>query len=210
MKQAWNEMNQTKKWFLHINVPKNSFKENADDEMFHFSLFSFEVISTYCVYVYFFRVWMSSCCLFTPTCQQHWTEKLDFWVFLCEKYFNRQENELSKVIKIVLIEKKSPIKIMAGSRRSIQKLLDRHKLQIARELDPSQSAILTQLTKKGVIISEEERQILVCGSSDSFTNLEVQINEFLTNIYYVTYSWHHKMETRIPDNRGDAKPDSDP
>ena len=52
-------------------------------------------------------------------------------------------------------------KIMAGSRRSIQKLLDRHKLQIARELDPSQSAILTQLTKKGVIISEEERQILV-------------------------------------------------
>ena len=50
---------------------------------------------------------------------------------------------------------------MAGSRRSIQKLLDRHKLQIARELDPSQSAILTQLTKKGVIISEEERQILV-------------------------------------------------
>ena len=77
------------------------------------------------------------------------------------KYFNRQENELSKVIKIVLIEKESPIKIMAGSRRSIQKLLDRHKLQIARELDPSQSAILTQLTKKGVIISEEERQILV-------------------------------------------------
>ena len=67
---------------------------------------------------------------------------------------------------------------MAGSRRSIQKLLDRHKLQIARELDPSQSAILTQLTKKGVIISEEERQILVCGSSDSFTNLEFRINDF--------------------------------
>ena len=83
-------------------------------------------------------------------------------MFLCEKYFNRQENELSKVIKIVFdIKKNPPIKIMAGSRRSIQKLLDRHKLQIARELDPSQSAILTQLTKKGVIISEEERQILV-------------------------------------------------
>ena len=157
-KQAWNEMNQTKKWFLHINVPKNSFKENADDEMFHFSLFSFEVISTYCVYVYFFRVWMSSCCLFTPTCQQQGIEKLnDFSECFFVKIFQQARKWIVKSDQNSFDIKK----IMAGSRRSIQKLLDRHKLQIARELDPSQSAILTQLTKKGVIISEEERQILV-------------------------------------------------
>ena len=49
---------------------------------------------------------------------------------------------------------------MAGSRKSIQRLLDRHKLQISRELDPSQSGILSQLSKKGVINSDEEKQIL--------------------------------------------------
>ena len=152
-------MNQTRNSFLHINVSKNSFKENADDEMFHFSLFSFEVISTYCVYVYFFRVWMSSCCLFTPTCQQCWTEKLnDFSECFFVKIFQQARKWIVKSDQNSFDIKK----IMAGSRRSIQKLLDRHKLQIARELDPSQSAILTQLTKKGVIISEEERQILVC------------------------------------------------
>ena len=48
---------------------------------------------------------------------------------------------------------------MAGSRKSIQKLLDRHKLQISRELDRSQSGMLSQLTKKGVINMDEERQI---------------------------------------------------
>ena len=51
------------------------------------------------------------------------------------------------------------ISIMAGSRKSIQKLLDRHKLQISRELDPGQSAMLSQLSKKGVLNAEEERQI---------------------------------------------------
>ena len=64
---------------------------------------------------------------------------------------------------------------MAGSRRSIQKLLDRHKLQISKELDPSQSAILTQLTKKGVIVSDEERQILceqnVAARGDLFVEI---------------------------------------
>ena len=49
---------------------------------------------------------------------------------------------------------------MAGSRKSIQRLLDRHKLQISRELDPGNSGILTQLSKKGVINSDEERHIL--------------------------------------------------
>lgn len=49
---------------------------------------------------------------------------------------------------------------MAGSRKSIQKLLDRHKLQISRELDPSQSAMLTQLSKKGVINVDEEKQLI--------------------------------------------------
>ena len=73
---------------------------------------------------------------------------------------------------------------MAGSRRSIQKLLDRHKLQIARELDPSQSAILTQLTKKGVIISEEERQILVWFIRWLHQSRIPNLRIFLTNIYY--------------------------
>jgi hypothetical protein len=49
---------------------------------------------------------------------------------------------------------------MSGSRRSIQKLLDRHKLQIARELEPGQSAMLNHLTKKGVLTADEERQLV--------------------------------------------------
>ena len=50
---------------------------------------------------------------------------------------------------------------MAGSRKSIQKLLDRHKLQISKELDPTQSGLITQLTKKGVLNSDEERQLML-------------------------------------------------
>ena len=50
---------------------------------------------------------------------------------------------------------------MAGSRKSIQKLLDRHKLQLSKELDPSQSGLITQLTKKGVFSADEERQLML-------------------------------------------------
>ncbi len=49
---------------------------------------------------------------------------------------------------------------MAGSRKSIQKLLDRHKSQLARELDPQTSSVMTTLTKKGVLNTEEERILL--------------------------------------------------
>ena len=46
---------------------------------------------------------------------------------------------------------------MAGSRKSIQRLLERHKLQISRELE--HSGILTQLVKKGVVNHEEESKL---------------------------------------------------
>ena len=46
---------------------------------------------------------------------------------------------------------------MAGSRKSIQRLLERHKLQISRELE--HSGILAQLVKKGVVNHEEESKI---------------------------------------------------
>ena len=141
-------------------MPKNSFKENADDETFYFFSFQFQsdiYILCLCLFFSSLNVKFLSFHTHMPT-----TEKLnDFSEFFFVKIFQQARKWIVKSDQNSFDRKKSAIKIMAGSRRSIQKLLDRHKLQIARELDPSQSAILTQLTKKGVIISEEERQILV-------------------------------------------------
>ena len=120
------------KWYLHIV------------SMFIFSILNVKLLS--------FHTHM-------PTAL-NW--KIRFLSVSLWKIFQQTRKWIVKSDQNSVDKKKSPRKIMAGSRRSIQKLLDRHKLQIARELDPSQSAILTQLTKKGVIISEEERQILVC------------------------------------------------
>ena len=64
---------------------------------------------------------------------------------------------------------------MAGSRKSIQKLLDRHKLQISKELDPSQSGLIAQLTKKGVFSADEERQLMVEQNVSARAELFVDI-----------------------------------
>ncbi len=44
---------------------------------------------------------------------------------------------------------------MAGSRKSIARLLDRHKTVLGRELDPTNSQVLSHLVKKGVMSGEE-------------------------------------------------------
>ena len=64
---------------------------------------------------------------------------------------------------------------MAGSRRSIQKLLDRHKLQISKELDPSQSGLIGQLTKKGVFSVDEEKQLMLEQNVSARGDLFVEI-----------------------------------
>lgn len=64
---------------------------------------------------------------------------------------------------------------MAGSRRSIQKLLDRHKLQISKELDPSQSGLIGHLTKKGVFSVDEEKQLMLEQNVSARGDLFVEI-----------------------------------
>ena len=49
---------------------------------------------------------------------------------------------------------------MAGSRKSIARLLERHKTVLGREMDPTNSQVLAHLVKKGVL-SPEEQHILV-------------------------------------------------
>ncbi len=49
---------------------------------------------------------------------------------------------------------------MAGSRKSIARLLDRHKTVLGREMDPTNSQVLAHLVKKGVL-SPEEQHLLI-------------------------------------------------
>ena len=46
---------------------------------------------------------------------------------------------------------------MSGSRKSIARLLDRHKTVLGRELDPTNSQVLAHMVKKGVLSLEEQR-----------------------------------------------------
>ena len=50
---------------------------------------------------------------------------------------------------------------MSGSRKSIARLLDRHKTVLGREMDPTNSQVLDHLVKKGVL-SSDELQVLIC------------------------------------------------
>ena len=100
---------------------------------------------------------------------------------------------------------------MAGSRKSIQKLLERHKLQISRELDPGQSGILTQLVKKGVLNAEEESKIRIETNLTAKADLFVDIlskkgfNAFREMCNALELECPHLLTSLLLDSTGKTK-----